>query len=43
MYGLMFSFLEGCISCKQEKRNEKVWNLRSIMANLNLGQDVAKE
>ena len=33
--------LEGCIICQQEKRNEKVQNMRSIMANLNLGQDVA--
>ena len=31
---------EGCISCWQEKRNEKVWDMRSIMANLSLGQDV---
>ena len=35
--------IESCISCQQEKRNEKVWNLHSIMANLNLGQDVANK
>ena len=34
---------EGCISCKLEKRNEKVWNLHSIVATLNLDQDVAKK
>ena len=33
--------LEGCISCYQEKRNEKIWNKHSIMANLNFVQDVA--
>ena len=40
----MFSiFLEGCISCQQEKRNEKVQNMHSIMLILNLGQDVANK
>ena len=33
--------LDGYISCYQEKRNENVKNLHSIMANLNLGEDVA--
>ena len=32
--------LESCISCWQEKRNEKMY---SIMANPNLGQDVANK
>ena len=32
--------IEGCITCYQEKRNEKVKNILSIMASLNLGQDV---
>ena len=35
--------VDGCISCKQEKRNEKVLNLHAIVANLNLGQDVANK
>ena len=37
------SRVEGCISCYQEIRNENVWNMHSIMANLNLGQDVANK
>ena len=32
---------QGCIGCLQEKRSEKILNIHSIMANLNLGQDVA--
>ena len=35
--------VEGCISWRQEKRNEKVYNMHSIMTNLNLGQDVANK
>ena len=36
-------YLEGCISCYQEKRNKKVESMHSIMANLNIGQDVANK
>ena len=35
--------LEGCISCWQEKRNEKVKNMYFIFVNRNLGQDVANK
>ena len=27
----------------KEKRNEKIWNLHSIVTDLNLGQDVANK
>ena len=37
------SLVEGCISSEQEKRNEQVRNIQAIMANLNLGQDVANK
>ena len=33
-------FLEGCISCWQEKRHEKDYYIYSIIDNFNLGQDV---
>ena len=33
--------LEGCIGCYQEKCNEKVYNMHTIMVILNLDQDVA--
>ena len=33
--------VESCISCSEEKRNEKIQYTHSIMANLNLGQNVA--
>ena len=38
-----FRLVEGCISCLQEKRNDQFQNMNSIMANLNLGQDVANK
>ena len=34
-------FLEGCISCYQEKRNDKVKDMHLVMARLNSDQDVA--
>ena len=42
-YKIRYIYVEGCISCPQEKRNEKVWNLLSIVANFNLGEDVANK
>ena len=33
--------LEGCISCSQEKGNEKIYNMHSVMTNVNFGRDVA--
>ena len=36
-----FKTIEGFISCEQEKRYQKVENRHPMMANLNLGQDVA--
>ena len=35
--------LGGCMSCWQEKRNEKIQNMHSVMANLNLGQDMTNK
>ena len=35
--------LEGCIICWQENRNEKVYNIHSIVASPNIGQDVANK
>ena len=37
------SELVGCISCQQEKGNEIVKNMHSVMGNLNLDQDVANK
>ena len=41
--GFFYFCLEACISGYQEKRKEKVYSVHSIMANINLGQDVANK
>ena len=42
-YATKKSFLLILLVDKQEKRNEKVWNLHSIISNLFLGQSVANK